>query len=284
MFFIKITKRLVNMLPLTSWGFRYYQLINFVYAHRRLPRRNSGLFNDYLYYKTLSQHLLTPLVQLSTDKILSKWFFAANNGEKYVVKTLAEFSSIGSLRNYVAQKDSVIKPAHDSQLVLYVDTDSRLTESQLNAAAPYFKSNRYKLYREKNYACLEPRFLAEELLDSEKSIVDYKIFCWKGSPKLIQEDSDRVDRHRQNFYDLNWNKLNICYIAPNRKPSKKPHTLSEMLEVARSLSKFFEFCRVDLYEVDGVVKIGEVTHVPNRGFGKFDSIDDEKRFSEILFR
>ena len=50
----------------------------------------------------------------------------------------------------------------------------------------------------------------------------------------------------------------------------KPDNLDEMLEVARKLSKAFKYVRVDLYEIDGNVKFGEMTFTPMSGCGKWE--------------
>ena len=47
---------------------------------------------------------------------------------------------------------------------------------------------------------------------------------------------------------------------------KKPQNFEYMIECARILSKPFPHCRVDLYNVDGVVYFGEITFFHGSGF------------------
>ena len=42
-----------------------------------------------------------------------------------------------------------------------------------------------------------------------------------------------------------------------------------MVEAAGRLSKPFAFCRVDLYNVDGKIYLGELTFFPNAGINHF---------------
>ena len=43
-----------------------------------------------------------------------------------------------------------------------------------------------------------------------------------------------------------------------------------MLEYVRKLSTEFKFVRVDFYEIQGKIYLGELTFLPNGGFPKYD--------------
>ena len=45
----------------------------------------------------------------------------------------------------------------------------------------------------------------------------------------------------------------------------QPPNYAEMLEVARRLAADFAFARIDLYNVDGRIYFGEITHNPGGG-------------------
>lgn len=281
--FILLVKNLVNYLPHTHFGFKIYQLTNFVYAHRRLPRKNSNLFNDYLFFKSLGDELFGPLIQMTTDKIYAKFWLSSIIGENPIIPTLEILTSTADLINFTAPIDCVIKPAHDSQLVIFVAANNRISGDDIKRASQFLKSNRYKDFREKNYAFLPQRFLVEPLICDPSKIIDYKVFCWKGIPKIVQVDFGRFETHVQNFYNESWENLRITYIAPNGPDIPQPKPLPELLDMASKVAAHFEFCRVDFYIVNGDIKIGELTHVPNRGFGRFSSIEGEKNFSDKLF-
>ena len=42
-----------------------------------------------------------------------------------------------------------------------------------------------------------------------------------------------------------------------------------MLEIVKKLSEDFEYVRVDLYNIDGKIYVGELTFCESSGFGKF---------------
>ncbi len=120
------------------------------------------------------------------------------------------------------------------------------------------------------------RYIVEELLendkDPEKSIEDYKFFCFSGRPFCIAYDIDRYKGHKRNFYDLEWKNLNIGSDCPTFEDADVdyPAGLAEMSEVAAKLSSDFPFVRVDLYFTNGRVYFGELTFYPWSGYVKFD--------------
>ena len=76
-----------------------------------------------------------------------------------------------------------------------------------------------------------------------------------------------------NYYDEKWNILPVK--KPNRFQApkiKKPKNFETMLELAEKLSKPFDYIRVDLYNLKGKIFIGELTHYPASGIGKYDPI------------
>lgn len=117
--------------------------------------------------------------------------------------------------------------------------------------------------------------IVEEYLENKKSpeagIEDYKFMCFNGKPAVIVYDGDRFIGHKRNFYDLEWNNLNIgSDCPPMDRQVPKPENLDRLLEVAGILSKDFPHVRVDLYSVEGKVYFGELTFYPWSGYVKYD--------------
>ena len=95
------------------------------------------------------------------------------------------------------------------------------------------------------------------------NIKDYKLFCIKGKFIFCQIDSDRFERHCQNLYDRNYNllKFNRGYKTCKYK-IEKPINYTKMIKISEDISKIFDFCRVDLYEINNKIYFGEITFVP----------------------
>ena len=138
----------------------------------------------------------------------------------------------------------------------------------------------------------ESQIIAEELLVNdtcpEAGVEDFKILCFHGEPQYIIVDKDRYVDHKRNFYDVNWNRIDVTTDHSQFETLyPKPENLKKMLEIASALAKDFPFVRVDLYNVDGNIYFGELTFYPWSGYVEFTpqefdihlgSLLDEKTF------
>ena len=120
----------------------------------------------------------------------------------------------------------------------------------------------------------------ENVDNPQKSISDYKFYCFYGKPSMIAVDVDRYSCHRRNLYDTEWNLLRVTTndeIPETDNVLPKPSNLSEMIAVASSLSEDFPFARIDLYDVGNEIIFGEITFYPASGYQHFtpDSFDFE---------
>jgi hypothetical protein len=100
---------------------------------------------------------------------------------------------------------------------------------------------------------------------------DYKVFCFNGKPEFIQVDINRFINHKRNFYDLNWNFLDVKYFYENDKNViiNKPSKLKDLLYYSAELSKGFPFVRIDFYLISNKIYFGEMTFFPEGGTQKF---------------
>lgn len=131
----------------------------------------------------------------------------------------------------------------------------------------------------------ESLIIVEEFLENEHNpeggLEDFKIFCFNGEPYCIVHDGDRYIGHKRNFYDLEWNNLEIgsdCRSFEAAVP--RPSNLNDMLDVARLLAGKFPFVRVDLYSVNDKVYFGELTFYPWSGYVQFDPDEFDFRLGD----
>lgn len=137
-----------------------------------------------------------------------------------------------------------------------------------------------------HYLRISPKIIAEELLEdtslpADANLIDYKIFCFNGTPDNCLIVSGRNgSNYNVTYMDLNWN--NISGYALNPKSQHygnftfpKPGNFDIMLEYARILSKDIPEVRVDFYDINGKIYFGEMTFTP--GYGS-----RSERFSEYL--
>ena len=139
------------------------------------------------------------------------------------------------------------------------------------------RKNISALAAEPHYDNIEPCVIAEELLpiaDSNKSLIDYKIWCFNGKVHHIWVCTDRDDTGTEVMsYDLNW-KAHPEFSVFNEnyrrgKIMQKPKNFDSMIEIAEKLSKPFPVVRVDLYNINGKIFFGEMTFTSLGGMMNF---------------
>lgn len=123
---------------------------------------------------------------------------------------------------------------------------------------------------------MKSRIIAEPLLIDSRSpyLRDFKFYCFNGEPKVFYITSDKGGSlpTRQDFYDINGNHLDLEDAHYSSNPVKAPDlptNLDEMVAIARKLAKDTYHIRVDFYEVDGKVYIGELTLMEAGGYCSF---------------
>ncbi|WP_050786274.1 ATP-grasp fold amidoligase family protein [Prevotella disiens] len=130
------------------------------------------------------------------------------------------------------------------------------------------------------------RIIVEELLeDTEQkklssSLIDYKIWCFNGTPYIAFVCYDRHRKADGNIgvtYDLfsldTWEHKGdfLSKKDANYKKIPKPQCLQEMLQIAKKLSEDFPLVRVDFYIINNKPYFGELTFTSAGGLNYFYS-------------
>ena len=216
-----------------------------------------------------------------SDKELVKLYVKAMVGDQFNVPTIKILRSIPEVEAYDFPQNCCIKPSHASGMVILRRNNEPI---DLEKIRRFFSINHYQSGREANYKTLKPKIIVEPVLFDDFNILDYKIFCYRGNPRLIQVNIDRyIDRTRK-FFDASWNELDFSINDKRgQKHLEKPDNLEEMLAIASRLSKNFSFVRVDMYSDGMNCKVGEITNCSENATGKFLPDSAEKIASQIIF-
>lgn len=279
----KLARAALARLPRTRWGDWAFHLVRFIVAHRRLPARNSVLFNDYLFRLKVSGALDDALRQFTSDKEFVKTWVAHRLGPSYCARTLRVITSPGELSADGLPANSVIKPTHLSGQVVFVEESGTIGAQSLEDLEKTWDINLYSVSRERNYRNLRPKIICEEMIRHPDQMIDYKVFCYAGEPKLIQVDVGRFFDHRRSVYTPEWELLDVTLNFPRAGDVPTPPRLQEILAAARVLAADFESVRVDFYAGTDFLLVGELTHCPEQGHGRFGSVEEEQLFSCIYF-
>lgn len=122
-----------------------------------------------------------------------------------------------------------------------------------------------------------PLIYAEDYLIPEgevDSLCNYKLSCFNGACKNIflfskrEMDAGCVPA----WVDRDFNELPFTIGKGQKKAAipPKPECLSEMIRISEKLAKPFPYLRVDLYEVNGRIFVGELTFSFANGLAAFD--------------
>jgi hypothetical protein len=172
----------------------------------------------------------------------------------------------------------VLKATHDSGSVLIVKNKADIDFRKLDEIEFKLKINYGYLTKEWVYNDIKPRIIVQEYLEESEGVPlkDYKVFCFNGEPKIIHVDLDRFYDHKRNFYDINWNRLDLEVLYPNAKYEvDKPELLEEMLDKSKFLAKPFNHVRIDWYICKRKLIFGEMTFFHGSGFEKFNKYEWE---------
>jgi len=250
---------------------QYLQLLYYVQVGKPLNLNNPRTFNEKLQW--LKLYWRDDTASSCSDKyevrqyVESKGLGATLN-ELYGVYSTADEVDFDSLPDRF-----VLKSANGSNCVIICKDKSRFDKDEARRTMrAWLRKDFYRGYREWVYRNLPPRIVAERYLeDKNGELLDYKIFCFNGEPKLVEVDIDRYGEHKRNLYDLQWNlqPFGIRHpTAPDRK-LPKPAMLDAMIEMARVLSAGFPHVRVDVYDVDSTIYFGELTFFHGGGVETF---------------
>lgn len=281
---ISALRSFLTQLPRTTVGDKIFLWVMFCYAQKRIPQKKSSLFNDYLYFVKSSSEISDILRQYSSDKVLVKSFVAERCSPEIVLPTLNVFHSVDEIDANVLTAPCVLKPAHSSGTVIFVDEDKKkLKKVERDKLQASLEASPYSSAREANYKHLRRRIICEPMLPSGVFTKDYKVFCYLGEPRIVQVDSDRHTSHKRNLYTASWDHINISYNFPIGDWELAPNKLPEILDISRKLSAEFEFVRVDFFIDADELYVAELTHCPESAHGRFESREAERRFSALIF-
>lgn len=243
-------------------------------THRFPNLDNPKTLNEKMQWMRLYYH--DPLMTRCVDKCTFKDYIRETVGEEYVVPLYGVWDNVNDIPFDELPDKYAIKSTWgwgDLQNILVknkngLDVDK--TKAMLsNWMMPW--NNYYYQSFEWDSKDISPRILAEQLLEPKcGEIIDYKFYCYNGECKHFLVCKDRKTKTKYINYDMDFN----CIApSPNSYVTKekfdKPDTFESMLAVAEKLAKPFPLVRVDFYDVDGKIYVGELTFSPGGGFNTY---------------
>ena len=267
----------------------YLRLFYFSTTGRWIHFKNPKGFNEKLQWlKVNDRHWEYGKL---VDKLAVRDHIKEVLGEEYLFPLLGSWESFDAIDFESLPNQFVLKCNHDSGSTKIIKDKSALTEQDYAALKNTFTKRLKKDFsyagREYPYKGIKPYIIAEALMthdgDKEKSIEDYKFFCFNGVPKVMFVATDRSTDCKFDFFDMDFNHLDIVNIHPNAdKPIERPALFEEMKEIAAKLSKGMKQVRIDLYELNGKIYFGEYTFFHGGGFQLFQPEKWERQLGDWI--
>jgi hypothetical protein len=255
-------------------------------------KRNPETFNEKIRFKMAYDR--NPKLSMFADKYQVRKFVEKRVGSEFLIPLLHSGKRGQDIFKLQRHREFVIKANHGSGAIIIV-SKSVETESQLNHVESmdwrilhvkpdklsftvvaeiidkWMNQNYSYIYGdfvEWAYRDIKPRFLVEELIEDVNGgdPIDYKFSVFNGKCQMIEIHIDRFRNHRQRFYSLDWQPLEMS--QPGKELSElipKPQELEQMIELSETLARGTDFLRVDLYLTNKGIKFGELTNYPAGG-------------------
>lgn len=252
---------------------------------KKLNLGNPETFNEKLQWLKLNDR--KPEYTMYVDKYAVREHIKNSIGEEYLIPLIGVYNSVEEIDWDELPDKFVLKCTHGSQCNIICSDKSRLNIEESKAKLKKWMNRNWFWYgREWPYKNVKPRIICEKYMvdESGTELKDYKVFCFNGTPRLIQVDFNRFTEHRRNLYDTNWNQIDgfFNFSSDRSVEIAKPKQLNTMLKFAENLAVQTVFSRIDFYLVYEKIYFGEITLYPESGFGKFSPSELDSRLGSWI--
>lgn len=273
---------------------KYYGIYDDVEFLKKTFKRKMGYdldiesprtFNEKLQW--LKLHDRNPEYTQMVDKYTAKEYVANKIGREYIIPTLGIYDTFDEIDFGKLPQQFVLKCTHDSgSVIICRNKDDFDIEDARNILENRLKKNYYWEGREWPYKNVRPRIIAEVMMEEESGggIIDYKFYCFNGKPEYLYISAG-LENHATaqiTFYNIDLSEADFqrSDFKHFDQTPKFPRHYSQMIEIAKKLSKDITFVRVDLYEINGEVFFSEFTFTPCGGMMPFD----REKYDKIIGR
>jgi hypothetical protein len=234
-------------------------------------------------------HYTHPDLQRISDKISFKTYIEEKLGPGYTAELYATYTCDTQFDLEALPEQFVVKSslATSGENIVFVND-----KTQVNTHQVRFEINNWLQPWNSNakafsnwYRGMVPSVLAEEYLQPQSGeLLDYKIYCFYGVPKHVVVIGGRFTKGFVHLYDLDWQRqpFSGVFEAGTDLPLSKPDNFDEMLAIASKLGRPFPFVRVDLYNVDGRIVVGEMTFSSGGGITKIQPAELDQTWGDLF--
>lgn len=229
----------------------------------------------------------TPLKTKCADKVKVHEYCKEKLGEDICIPILKIYNKTNEINWEELPERFVIKCNHGSGMNIIVkDKKSVNKQAIINKLNKWISTDfAFQNGCELQYHDIERRIFVEKYMEDSQqsdSLYDYKFWCFNGEPKFMTVN-DGHGHGKMAFFDIDFKEMNCKRTDFERLDNvKKPNNYDKMVECAKKLSEDFKFVRVDFYEINNKMYLGELTFTPGSGFFKYTDKKYDKLFGDML--
>lgn len=235
------------------------------------------------------------------DKYSVRDYVERNGFGSMLTKLYGHWGKAGDINFDILPNRFVLKTNHSCENTIIINNKSLLSPKDIHKiriqldrwlSIPYGYCS-----GDLHYTRIKPCIIAEEFLENShkeisSSIIDYKIWCFRGIPESVWVAFNREKGKplHMKLFDLSWQERKDLLVSSDHYiyddiVLERPKSFNKMLEACRILSKPFPEVRVDFYDVCGKPYFGELTF--STGFGYFTEdyynyLGDKTDISELI--
>jgi len=209
-----------------------------------------------------------PAFQALTDKVAVREHVRKKGLENILSRHYLVTEDLDSLDFESFPRPFVVKPSHASGRIVFVQPRQSIDWEEIRRLCKEWMETDYStVNREWQYHKIKPRIIIEEWLGEWEALrTELKFHCIHGEPRIIDVILDQINVERLvRKYDINWQPVGLDIKRKRQIDIPRPAKLEEMLEIARSLAREFDYVRVDLYHLPERIVFGELTFTEGAG-------------------
>lgn len=244
---------------------------------RPVPKKNPEYFGEKIQWMKMYGNL--EIYADFVDKFKVREYIKKTIGEEYLIPLIGVYDNVEEINFNELPNQFVLKNNNGSAMNYIVKDKGKCNFTKIKKILKkWLNSKYYSIKKENQYKNIKNKIICEKfMIDKNSELLDYKFFCFDGEPLFVKVDYDRYTNHTSNFYDMSWNKIEMQELGYKNYNGKaeKPLNFEKMINLAKELSKRFQFVRVDLYNLDGKVYFGELTFTPASGKNSFQPLSKD---------
>lgn len=254
--------------------------------HKKLDLKNPKDINEKIHYLKLHDYNGNPIITQCADKYGVRRYLQEKGYGGLLPKLYGVYDSPYEIEWDSLPKEFVIKCNHGCGYnILCADKEKLNKEETIRTLKKWLKTNYWKEYAEVQYKYIKKKIIIEEFLGND--IQTYKFYCFNGEPKILyvsENGEDGIKDKYIDYYDMQFVRQQVRLRGHENIPHslEKPKNFHKMATIAEELSKDFKFVRVDLYNIEGMIYMSEMTFVPTGGFMTLEPEDTIVRWGGVV--